>query len=367
MRNGILDKYLIREMLLNWVAVTSVLLVIMIGNVLARSLSKITDGVIAPDALLSLVAAQSVTLLVTLIPLGLYLGVLLAHGRFYRDSEMSVMQACGVGWKDLIRPTAFVGLLGVSVILLLTVFATPWAARYEQTIKAQLRDQSGLNLLTAGRFVESSDGDSVFFTQGINEARNRFQQVFIYRNTNQGLPAVDTARLASYQIDPDTGNEYLVLTDGQTVVGNPGELEQTVTTFRQQGILRPPQSSDLPEIRAKGKSLRELWESDQLNDKAELQWRVSIPLAALLLAILAVPLSYLPPRAGRFSKIATAILIYIPYANLLVLARKWVAAGSLPGWIGLWPVHLMVVMLIIWFLARRVGWQWLRREGLQGL
>jgi len=367
MRSKILDNYLIKEMLITWFAVTTVLLVIMVGNVLARSLAKITEGAIAPDALLSLVAAKSAALLVTLIPLGLYLGVLLAHGRFYRDNEMSVMLACGVGWRDLFRPTFLVGCLGVLLIGLLTVFASPFAARYEQELKTELREQSGLSLLTAGRFVESSDGETVFFTQSINPAKTQFENVFMHRLTSDGQPAVDTARIASYQIDPNTGNEYLVFSDGQSVIGAPGEPEHTITSFRRQGILRPREDSQAPALKAKGKSLTQLWYSSELRDKAELQWRISIPLAALLLALLAVPLSYLSPREGRFSKIAIAILIYIPYANLLVLARKWIASGTLPVWVGLWPVHLLVLVVIACFIARRVGWTWLRTRGWGGL
>ncbi len=367
MRSKILDSYLMREMLVTWFAVTTVLLVIMVANVLARSLGKITEGAIAPDALLSLVAVQSVSLLVTLIPLGLYLGVLLAHGRFYRDNEMSVMLACGAGWRDLFRPTLIVGLLAVLLISLLTLFATPWSARYEQNLKSELREQSGLNLLTAGRFVESSDGKAVFFTQSISPSKTQFENVFMHRNTSEGIPAVDTARIASYQVDPETGNEYLVFSDGQTVVGQPGEAEHTITTFRRQGILRPREDTRAPELRSRGKTMQQLWHSTELSDKAELQWRISIPLAALLLALLAVPLSYLSPREGRFSKIATAILIYIPYANLLVLARKWISAGTLPSWVGLWPVHILVLVVIVWFLSRRVGWPWLRSQGWKGL
>ena len=92
--------------------------------------------------------------------------------------------------------------------------------------------------------------------------------------------------------------------------------------------------------------------------QAEVQWRISIPLAALLLALLAVPLSYTSPREGRFGKIAIAILIYIPYANFLVLARKWIANGTIPPWVGLWPVHIAVAILIAYLLIKRVGWGW---------
>ena len=366
-RSKILDRYLIREMLTTWAAVTAVLLVIMVGNVLARSLGRVTEGAIAPDALVSLVMVKSTSLLVTLIPLGLYLGVLLAHGRFYRDNEMAVMQACGVGWKDLFRPTIFVGLIAVCLIAILTIFATPWAARHEQTLKQEIKERSGLGFLTPGRFVESTDGKNVFFTQDINASKTQFEKVFMYRKQSDGVPAVDSARIASYQIDRDTGNEYLVFTDGQTVVGVPGEAESAVTTFKRQGILRPRTDTEPPEVRSKGKSVTQLLASDNLVDKAEFQWRISIPLAALLLAMLAVPLSYTSPREGRFSKIAIAILIYIPYANLLVLARKWIAAGTIPSWVGLWPVHVVFFLVVIWFLAKRVGRDWLFRQGLRGL
>ncbi len=348
-----------KEMLVTWLAVLVVLLVIMIGNVLGRSLSSVTDGVIQADMLLILVGVKSISLLVTLIPLGLYLGILLAHGRFYRDNEMSVMQACGVSWFDLMRPTAVIGLLGVLAISLLTIFASPWAARFEQQLKQQIRDQSALSLVTPGKFIESSDGNTVFFARQSNPERTQFNDVFMYRQKGDGDPAVDSARIATYQHDPETGDEYLIFTDGQTTVGQPGGGEYTVTDFKRQGILRPRQDSGEPRLIIKGKRLSNLWGSSDLADRAELQWRISIPLAALLLALLAVPLSYTSPREGRFGKIAIAILIYIPYANLLVLMRKWIAAGTVPTWVGLWPVHVAVTLLILLLLVRRMGWRWL--------
>jgi len=346
-----------KEMLLTWLAVLVVLLVIMIGNVLGRSLSRVTDGSIQADMLLILVGVKSISLLVTLIPLGLYLGILLAHGRFYRDSEMSVMQACGVGWFDLLRPTAIIGLLGVFAITILTVFASPWAARYEQNLTQSIRDQSALSLVTPGKFVESADGNTVFFARQSNPERTQFNDVFMYRQKKDAMPAIDSARIATYQVDAETGDEYLIFTDGQTSVGRPGDEQYTITQFKRQGVLRPRAEVAEPRLIVKGKYLSQLWGTGDPADQAELQWRISIPLAALLLALLAVPLSYTSPREGRFGKIAIAILIYIPYANLLVLMRKWIAAGALPAWVGLWPIHILVAVLIMALLVKRMGWK----------
>lgn len=149
-----------------------------------------------------------------------------------------------------------------------------------------------------------------------------------------------------------------MFSDGQTSIGRAGEANFTVTEFKRQGVLRPRDKPTEPRLKVKAMTLSQLWESGTNKDIAEIQWRISIPLAALLLALLAVPLSYTSPREGRFSKIAIAILLYIPYANLLVLSRKWVASGVLPGWVGLWPVHLVVFCVLVYLLVRRHGFAW---------
>jgi len=358
----ILDRYLFKEMLVTWLAVLSVLLVIMVGNVLARSLSRVSDGAIAGELLLVFVGVKSIGLLVTLIPLALYLGVLLAHGRFYRDNEMAVMQACGFGWLDLLRPTIVIGLVAVVLIAILTVFAAPWAARYEQTLRQQMRERSAVSLLTPGRFIESGDGELVFFVRESVPGDDSFAGVFLHRRQEGEPPRVDTAERARYRRDAQTGDEYIVLEDGQTSIGRPGDAGWTTTDFARQGVLRPYEDAEAPRLRTKARPLSQLIGSEALEDRAELQWRMSLPLGALLLAMLAVPLSYTSPREGRFGKIGLAILVYIPFANLLSLARKWIASGAMPAWIGLWPVHLAMLALIGILLARRVGWRWLVRS-----
>ena len=348
-------------MLVTWLAVLVVLLVIMVGNVLARSLSRVTDGTVAADALVALVALKSTALLVTLIPLALYLGVLLAHGRFYRDNEMAVMQACGYGWGDLMRPTLAVGTVAFVLIGALTVVASPWAAREEQLLKQRMRERSALALLAPGRFMESSDGSLVFFVREADVAAGTFTDVFLHRR-GEGADEpsrVDVAASATYRRDAATGDEYIVLADGRTNIGEPGRADWTITEFARQGVLRAYEDPEAPRLRTRAKTLSQLAASEDLADRAELQWRVSIPLGALLLAALAVPLAHTSPRAGRFGRLAVAILVYIPFANLLSLARKWIAGGQIPPWVGLWPVHAAMALLVLWLLARRTGWRWL--------
>ena len=151
--------------------------------------------------------------------------------------------------------------------------------------------------------------------------------------------------------------------DGVSTIASPGAESYQRTRFARHGIRLPATEQTSRELENSAMTLTELINSNDLQSIAELQWRFSIPLAALLLALLAIPLSYTSPRQGRYSKIALAILIYVPYANLLVLSRKWVAAGTIPPAIGLLWVHLLVVVLIVFLTIKRYGTGWLPMRG----
>jgi len=357
-----LDRYIFKEISVSWFAVTVVLLVIMVANVLARILSKVTDGTLPADALFLLVGIKAVDLLVTLIPLGLYLGVLLAFGRLYRDSEMSAIAACGTGLGALYRPAILNGVIGVVLISVLTFWVSPWAARYEQNLTQEVATRSIGSLLDAGRFVEILNGGAVVFTESVSTDSDQFNRIFVHRDLEDGAFEVETADYAIYQRDQQTDEEFIVFVDGVSTIGKPGGESYQRTTFARHGVRLPDDRQNSRQLESSAKTLTGLLNTNDLQSQAEIQWRLSIPLAALLLALLAIPLSHTSPRQGRYSKIAVAILIYVPYANLLVLSRKWVAAGTISPLIGLFWVHLLVLALILFLTVKRYGTSWLRSD-----
>lgn len=357
-----LDRYIFREIITSWFAVTVVLLVIMVANVLARILSKVTDGTLPADVLLLFVGIKTIDLLVTLIPLGLYLGVLMAFGRLYRDSEMAAIAACGTGLGALYRPAVVSGLIGVILITFLTFWASPWAARYEQQLTEQVATRSIGSLLDAGRFVEILNGGAVVFTESVDNENDRFNRIFVHRDLENGAFEVETAKYATYQRDEETGEDFIVFVDGVSTIGRPGATSYQQTKFARHGVRLPNDGPASGERESSAMTFSELVSANNLQARAEIHWRFSIPVAALLLALLAIPLSYISPRQGRYSKIVIAILIYVPYANLLVLSRKWVAAGTVPPFIGMIWVHLLVIALILFLTIKRYGTSWLRRD-----
>jgi lipopolysaccharide export system permease protein len=88
---------------------------------------------------------------------------------------------------------------------------------------------------------------------------------------------------------------------------------------------------------------------------AEVQWRAALPIGAVLLALLAIPMSYVNPRSGRSFHLIAAVLVYMIYSNLLSMAQAWVAQGKLSPWIGLWSVHLALALAVTLFFYRRLS------------
>jgi lipopolysaccharide export system permease protein len=92
---------------------------------------------------------------------------------------------------------------------------------------------------------------------------------------------------------------------------------------------------------------------------AELLWRLGLPLAALNLAVLAIPLAFVNPRAGRTNNLIFALLTYMIYSNLLSISQAWVAQGKLSFGVGVWAVHVgMFLLLVILFYRRQNPLAW---------
>jgi lipopolysaccharide export system permease protein len=87
---------------------------------------------------------------------------------------------------------------------------------------------------------------------------------------------------------------------------------------------------------------------------AELLWRIGTPVTALILSLLAIPLAFVNPRAGRANNLIFALLTYMIYNNLLSVSQAWVAQGRISFGIGVWVVHLaMFVLLVVMFVRRQ--------------
>lgn len=348
----IATRYVFREALQAWVAVTVVLLLILVTSQFAQVLGDAASNRLPKEAVLQVMLLTSVQYLTILIPIGLFLSILLALGRLYRDSEMYALMACGLGPGDLYRPLlAFAAALAVAAAWL-ALEGAPWAVRQVTRIGEEARARADLRVMEAGRFVSLGAADTVVYAETVTPD-GRLRNVFVQRRDGAKVEVV-VAEEAWQRDTEDPGVKMLTFSRGRRYEGEPGSLRFDIIEFVEHGIpyslpdRRPaalePESLPARALPAAGPG-----------GAAELQWRVSVPLMALVLAFLAVPLARSSPRQGRYAGMGAGVLIYICYANLLGAAKVWIERGKLPPVVGMWWVHAVFFGAALGLLAWRFG------------
>jgi len=216
-------------------------------------------------------------------------------------------------------------------------------------------------MLAPGRFQDFSSGGRVTYTEALSEDKRQLQGVFIaeYAPDGRGLTII-TADSGSQLIDPETGSRFLILENGGRFEGAAGQLNYNVIDFEAYGLKIEGGEAGTKQ-REEGASTWSLMQSDRLEDRALLHWRFSLPLIVPIVTLLAVRLSRVNPRQGRFFHLLPAMLVYITYLGLLIVARDWLAAGKVPEWLGMLWVHALFLGFGLWL---QFGPAWLYRRRL---
>ncbi len=321
---------------------------------MGRLLSDVSEGTTPIQALFPLLLGQSVYILSMLLPLGFFLGVMFAFGRLYKDHELVVLQACGFSYTALY---AVVVKILVPVFLLaawLSISLSADMLQRAKMIEDQEKDVHQFHQLRVGQFNQSEDKSQVFYMQSMSEDRMEIRDLIITSQASDEIKkSIETAQRGRHKIDAQTGDLFLEVGPGKRYEGNPGEADYRIIEYEKHGILLQKKPAEASRLGSKEKSFTQLLESESKSDRIELLWRVNIPLTLTVLALLAVPLSYIAPRQGRFGKIGVALVIFIFYFNLMGFSRSWMATDQIPLWINFWWVHALFVGLTMILLMRR--------------
>lgn len=353
----ILDRYLLRQLVTSTLAVAFILLLIAVGGTLADVLSRVARGRLPADLLFSLIGLRLVDALTILLPLAVFLGVLLAYGRMWRDSEMAVLQASGVSVRGLMRPLAIFVLPLTVLLALVSFWLAPASVRLAQHMTAEANRSLIVAGLEAGRFVDLPGNNGVLYVARMSDDGTRFEHMFVEseRQGEDGRTRIDviTANSGFLYHDANGQDRYLALQDGFRVEGIIGQDDFRLMRFERNDIRLPEADRDDGDTKVKRAARNAvLLASDDPLQRAELHWRLSSPLSALVLVLLAVPLARTDPRAARYARLLLAVLCYLVYANFIGLGRSWLGQGDMPLWLGLWWVYLPTVMLALWLLWR---------------
>ena len=365
----ILDRVLIIETLKTLLLVMSVLLLMVLTNALVALLSDVVAGSIGMDVLGALLLINVINLTGFMLPPAFFFSILWVLGRMYRDSEVSALQAAGIGSWRIYRPFFVLSLPLAAVVAVLVLVLYPLAKGYGDQLEAKASKGFEISGFRAGAFNEFNNGRFMAYVASLDKDDEVLKDVFVrYRLHDQ--PGVLVAQKARIRRAEAEGGRFLVLYDGHRYQGIPGIRDFSVAAFSEYGIRLPEDEEQTAGRSHTAIPTSELMHATHPKLKAELQRRFAAPLSLFALMLVSIPLAKSGPRQGAYGRLIVAVVIYALFMNMMQLAVQWMAKGRTPEWMGVWwvPVITMLLALLIAYVnsmgfASRWRRFWLKRLG----
>lgn len=359
----IIFRYLAREVYGTLLASTTVLLILLISNQFVHYLTEAAAGIMPLRTVMQIVSLQMPYLLPLLLPLSLYIGILVAYGRLYSDREMIVLWSCGFSKTQLMGMTLIFSVVIALVVGSLTLWFQPNLESYKQQILIDAATSSPLESISPNQFIPLRESGLIFYAEKLSRDHKYLENVFVASRSKQttakGNPTWDIvlAESAHQTVDPITRDRFLVLNKGHRYLGMPGEPDFQTVNYKEYGV-RIQKNAIPADNRVETMSTEKLWKQHSGNPElqAELQWRIALPLSVLILSLLAISLSQVDPRQGRYARLLPAFLLYILYMDLLFVSRAWLSKGQISSDIGLWWVHGLMLVIGVLLLGHFMGW-----------
>lgn len=358
----IIFRYLLKEVAKTQLAVFFVLMTIFISQKFVRVLGDASEGSIPGQLVMTFIALKIPDLAGFILPLSLFLGVLLAYGRIYADSEMTVLHACGVSEWYVVRVTLVLAIVTAILTGVFTLYLAPLASEYQYKVKEELAADSGLSALVSGRFQQTGNQDAVVFIHDKDRETNSFNKVFVAQLPkgdnvdasiiNSSLVYAKTGKV----FEDDTGSQQLVLGDGIRYHRDIETKEFQSVAFNKYYIQIKDQEVEHQHRKLSAISTFELYNNmpPELESayRATIQWRIAFPLACIILIFIAVPLSVVNPRQGKFAKMLPALMLFLGYLLLLTSMRSAIEKNAIPSIVGLWPIHISALFIGMMLLMK---------------
>jgi lipopolysaccharide export system permease protein len=341
----IIGRYILREVITAWIVVMGVLLVILLANQVAAVLERAAASQFPQGVVLELIYLGVLQYLSILVPVGLLLGIVLALGRLYHDSELAAALACGVRPMTLYGPVIGLGVVLAIALAALTLIVAPGATAQGLTVRNAAARAGQFAPLQPGTFRAFGGGSGVVYAEKV-DPDGTLQNVFVERNQGP-VVEVAVARQALHTVAPDGNTQTIELLNGERLEGVPGSRQFRTSNYTELTIpVRvPPANGVVTDLDAQPTAA--LLASPDPKRQAQLQWRLSMPLMCIVLTVLAVPLAHLKPRQGRYARVWLAVVVYLVYSNLISAGEAWIARGAIPVALGLWWAHAAVVLLAL--------------------
>lgn len=351
----IFQRALRRELTSTAGAVFTTLFTITLTVMLIKILGQAAGGQVASQDVIALIGFQSLNYMPVILILTGFISVLLVMTRSYQDSEIVVWFSSGLSLTRWVRPVLLFGGPIIVLVGLLSFIVTPWANQQSSAYRERFEKREDIARVSPGKFQESAAANRIFFVEGISGDASKVKNVFVNTVNSDGRNSVVVAKEGETVVDPD-GEKFVVMSKGRRYDGTPSLPEFQIVDFERYGLLIGNQSqSSAGERSARAMQMNELLTKNDGFARGELLWRIALPLMALLLMLLAIPLSFVNPRAGRSLGLLVALLLFVVYSNTVSVFQASVAQGRTSFLMAWWPVHVIVALLVVGMFLLRLN------------
>lgn len=345
----VIARYISKEIFSMFCAIVFILLFIALSNKFVIFLAKAASGKLPVGLVFKVVGLYIPEFFAILAPVAMFIAILFTHSRLHADNEIAILLTSGFNWARLTRNTLVLAGVVAIFVAVINLYVVPIITIEREKLLADGQVAGVVNAITPGRFQTIEDNDQlVFYVENVlNDGR--LENIFIAQQPNPDKVdanksvVVLTAKTASIKPQEDPNEFYLVLRDGYRYVGNPGTANYTVTSFLEYGRQIKYAAGTIPR-NEDARPSKELWNSKLPADIAELQWRCAMPIAVILLSLIAIPLAKVQPRQGRYAKFLPAVLTYMIYYNVLTIVKRSIANGAISSMPGIWVVHILFLL-----------------------
>ena len=360
-QNTIISRYLLRNLIVFFLAITFIIGLIVFGNQFVLTTQESLSYGIPIKELMPLVGFNMLRDIPIILTLSLFLSIIITISQLYKNSEAVVMNSIGLGDRDfinLIKPIVFFTFI---VVFYLTIFAVPWAKQQKSYAEDETVNASEFSFITEGKFESFKNGEIVFYasesktTDTVGE--QNMEEIFIYA-LDKGKPVIVLASEAKKYTNAKSESIYLRLKNGIRYEGLPGNENINILNFEKYDL--EIVSGDIQKSISSFSEIEEKNTIDLLREggvkaNAEIQWRISQPISVLILSIFGVFLGKSSPRTGKGINLIVGVVLFMLYNNALLVAKSAIESGQLSSIIGMWGVHLLLLLILIIFYQFRQG------------
>ena len=360
-QNTIISRYLLRNLVIFLFAIGFIIGLLVFGNQFVLTTQESVTYGIPIKELMPLVGFNMIRDVPIILSLSLFLAIIVSISQLYKNSEAVVMNSIGMGDKNFINSIQPVVYLTFIIIFSLTIFAVPWAKEQKSFAEDETVNASEFSFITEGKFESFKNGEIVFYASESSSTdtvgEQNMEEIFIYALDNDN-PIIVLASEAKKYTNAESKSTYLRLKNGVRYEGLPGDENINILNFEQYDL-----EIVSGEVQKSISNFSEIEEQSTIDlfkklgplENAELQWRISQPISVLILSIFGVLLGKSSPRTGKGINLIIGVVVFMLYNNGLLVAKSSIESGELNPFIGMWSVHISLIIVLLFFYQYREG------------